>query len=154
MISPTSFHRGLPRVLRKLARLHGAEQCPGSSGKKGRRSPKPRLEVPRHRRGRFVATIRRPTFGVFDSPSGAGEAGSCVPCSWPILSSRVRDHCVIAGTDNDNKHRGRRDLARRGPGGPWLFNTDPPTASGRTKWDNARTATMKTPDGRYRQNVA
>lgn len=29
---------------------------------------------------------------------------------------RVRDHCVIAGTDNDNKRHGRRDLARRGRG--------------------------------------
>ena len=32
------------------------------------------------------------------------------------VCSRVRDHCVIAVTDNDNKHHGRRDLARRGCG--------------------------------------
>lgn len=65
----------------------------------------------------WLATIRRSTFGVFDTRFGrGGREGS-------IRGSRVRDHCVIAGTDNDNKRHGRRDLAPRGRGRLPLMRT-------------------------------
>lgn len=75
------------------------------------------LKGPCYRRGRFVATILRFTFGVFDTRFGRGGR------ERSIRSSRVRDHCVIAGTDNDNKRHGRRDLARRGCGRLPLMRT-------------------------------
>lgn len=70
---------------------------------------------------------------VLDDQGGSRRAVARIVSASLILDSilekdrsngpRVRDHCVIAGTDNDNKRHGRRDLARRGRGRLSLMRT-------------------------------